>query len=141
MGTASAVETSATVEAASTMKASAAMEPASTVKAIAAVEPASIMKAFPAEATSKVPAIIEVAATVKPRVAVEAVEPRARADKNAAGEVARAVITVRRARVRIISIVAVLAHWGWTVIRRAETDADHDSLCMCVRRCQQANRK
>jgi hypothetical protein len=121
MGTASAVETSATVEAASTME------------------------AFPVEATSKVPAIIEVAATVKPRAAikawsaVEAAEPWAGTDKNTAGKVTRPVVAVRRARVRIISIVAVLAYRGWTDVRRADANAENNSLCMSVRRSHQAN--
>jgi hypothetical protein len=109
---------------------------------VVAVEAASAMKTFPAEATSKVPAIIEVAATVKPRAAVKAwstvetAEPRTGADKNTAGEVTRPVVAIRRARVRIISIVAVPAHWGWTYVGRADANADHDSLCMCVRRRQ-----
>jgi hypothetical protein len=121
------------------------METAPTVKAFAAMNMAATMKAFPVEAISKVPAITEVAATVEPRVAikawsaVKAAEPRAGADKNAAGEVARPVITVRRARVGIVSIVAVLAYRGWTDIGRADSNAENNSLCMSVRRGDQAN--
>jgi hypothetical protein len=144
VGTASSVEASATMETAPTMEASAAVKATSCVATsfVVAMEAASPVKAFPAEATSKVPAFIEVAATVKPRAAikawsaVETVEPRAGADKNTAGEVPCPVVAVRRACVRIISIVAVLAHWGWTEVRRADANADHDSLCMCVRRRQ-----
>ena len=95
-----------------------------------------------------IPAIIEIAATVKPRTAIKipgaaikAVEPWAGADKNASGEVTRPVVAVRRAPVRIISIVTVLAHRGWTYVGRANANADHDSLRMCVRHCHQANPK
>jgi hypothetical protein len=88
------------------------------------------------------PSIIEVAATVKlmlaveGRAAIKAAEPWASADKDAAREVTWPVVTVRRAGVRSISIVAVLAHRGWTNVDWPHSKADHDSLCMCVRRCQ-----
>jgi hypothetical protein len=86
-------------------------------------------------------AIVEVVARVKPRAARKTVEPRAGADKNTAGEVSRPVVAVRRARVRIISIVAILARRGSSNVGRAGTKADHDSLCVRARRCNQANAK
>jgi hypothetical protein len=94
-----------------------------------------------------IPAIIEVATAISPRTAVEArasiktAEPWAGADKNSAGEVIRPVVAVRRARVGGVSIVAVRAHRGRTNVRRANAKADHNSLCVCVRRCYQANAK
>jgi hypothetical protein len=91
--------------------------------------------------------IVEVSATVKLRAAIEAraaiKSPKqwAGADKNTAREVTRPVVTVRRARVRSISVVAVFAHWGWTNVGWPDAEADHNSLGMCVRRCDQANSK
>jgi hypothetical protein len=91
--------------------------------------------------------IVEVAATVKlgaaieTWAAVEAVEPRTGADKNTAREVTRPVVAVRRARVGSISVVAVLAHRGWTKVSRPDSKADYDSLGMRVRRSHQANSK
>src|SRR6266852_7118201 len=81
-----------------------------------------------------VSAIVEVVAAVIPgapveaRAAIIATEPRSGADKHAAGEVTRPV-------------VAVVAHRGWTYIGRADANADHNSFCVCVRRCDQTNPK
>ncbi len=104
-------------------------------------------EAIPIASASEVAmsSIVEVAATVKlraaieTRAAVEAVEPRTGADKNTAREVTRPVVAVRGARVRSISVVAVLAHRGWTNVDWPDSKADHDSLRMCVRRSHQAN--
>jgi hypothetical protein len=68
------------------------------------------------------------------------VEPWPRADKDSAGKPARSVITIWRARVRIISVVAVGANRGRTnVSRHADPHADSDSLCMCEWCATQAN--
>jgi hypothetical protein len=94
-----------------------------------------------------VSSIVEVSAAVKLMGAVEAwaaiksPKPWAGADKNTAREVTRPVVTVRRARVRSISVVAVFAHRGWTNVGWPDAEADHNSLGMCVRRCHQANSK
>jgi hypothetical protein len=112
-----------------------------TASLVAAAEAIAIVSA----SEGAIPAIIEIAATIKPRVAVEAgasikaMEPWAGADKNSAGEITRPVVAVRRARARIIPIVAVRAHRGRTNVRRPNAKADHNSLCVCIRRCHQAN--
>ena len=63
----------------------------------------------------KIPAEITIAG---PEAAVETVEPGASAEKNAAVEVFRAVISVRRASVRVISVVAVRAVGRWADVYR-----------------------
>jgi hypothetical protein len=89
----------------------------------------------------EVPATVKLMPAVEARAAIKAAEPWASADKDAAGEVTWPVVAVRRAVVRSISIVAVLAHRGWTNVDWPHSKADHDPLCMCVRRCHQANSK
>src|ERR1700687_3656601 len=136
-------------EAAATVEASVVMEIASAVVIasfaattfIAAAEPASIAKALAAEATVKAPPIIVVATAIKSGAAIIAAEPRTGADKDSAREVTGPVVPVRRAGVRISCVVAVLAYRGWSCVSRANSNADHDSLRMCVRRCDQANAK
>jgi hypothetical protein len=137
------VSATATVGAASTMKASAPMGAASTVKAFAAmkalsaVEPATFMstmieaaaEAFAIASPSEVSAVIEVVTTVK------AVEPRARAEKYAAREITRSIVAVRRAGVRIIPVITILANWRRPNVCWAAPYTDHDSLCMRVRHC------
>jgi hypothetical protein len=78
---------------------------------------------------------VEAATTVEARATVPApVKPRARSDEDAVGEPTRAVVTVRRARVRVISIVTVLADRSFTDIAGADSNADRNSLCACERR-------
>jgi len=63
------------------------------------------------------------------RMAIEAVEPRARADEDAARKPLRPVVTIRRARVRVVGVVAVGAHRGCAnVSRRAKPDSNEDPL-------------
>jgi hypothetical protein len=88
------------------------------------------------------PAIIKVAAAEEARTPTEAVEPRAGADKKPAGEPLRPVVAVGRACVWVVIIVAVAARRGWANVRRpAESDADHNSLRLCVRCRNQADAK
>jgi len=79
-----------------------------------------------------VPAIT-VAATITGTTVEAAVEPRAGADKQATGEVARAVVSVRRAGVRVIPIVAVSADRSGADIARTDAHADCDALGISVR--------
>jgi len=125
----------------------AAIVPTTEVSSFAIAAFITTAEAIPIASASEVAmsSIVEVAATVKLRAAietwaaVEAVEPRTGADKNTAREVTRPVVAVRGARVRSISVVAVLAHRGWTNVDWPDSKADHDSLRMCVRRNHQAN--
>jgi hypothetical protein len=64
-----------------------------------------------------------------------AVEPRTCADEDTAGEVARAVVSVRRALVRVIPIVAVGANGSWTNVPRSYAYAHNNALGASVR-CQ-----
>lgn len=147
------MEVSAAVEAASTMEISSlvisAFVPTSEISSFATAAPVATTEAIiiVSAAEVAVSAIVEVVAAVIPgapveaRAAIIATEPRSGADKHTAREVTRPVVAVRCARVRIISIVAVVAHRGWTYIGRADANADHNSLCVCVRRCDQTNPK
>jgi hypothetical protein len=82
---------------------------------------------------------VEAASAVKAATA----EPRASADEDAAGEPRRPIVAIRRARVWVISIVAVRAHrrtvHGGGVHRAAYSDAHRKSLCMCEACCEQAD--
>jgi hypothetical protein len=80
----------------------------------------------------------EARATVKARAPIKTVKPRASTDEDTAGEPTGTVVAVRRARVRVISIVAVGAHRGWTNVSWADSNADHNSLCVCERCRNQA---
>jgi hypothetical protein len=83
-----------------------------------------------------------VAASVKARASIETMEPRAGADKYVACKPIRSVVTIRRARVRVIWIVAIGAYGWWTIVgRAADPNADHNPLCVCKRRRTQANAK
>lgn len=66
---------------------------------------------------------------------VASVEPGTGSDEDATGEVARAVVTVRRASVWVVAVVSVRADRSWADVPRADADADCDSLSVSVR-CQ-----
>ena len=82
-----------------------------------------------AGATVEAPTTVEAAASVP-----TSVKPGTRSDKEPTGEPARAVVAVRRARVRVVSIVAVGADRSFTDITGADSDADRHSLCARERR-------
>jgi hypothetical protein len=89
------------------------------------------------ESTTVEPATSE-SATVKPAPkttsAEAAVEPRAGTDEDATGEVARTVVTVRRAGIGVIPIVSVGADRSWPDVARTDAHADCDALSIRVRR-------
>jgi hypothetical protein len=94
-----------TVEAATAVEAAAtAVEATATVEVAAAMEPAPAVEASVIEAATSEAPVIETAAD---EAAMEAVEPRAGADEDAADKVVRAVVTVGCASVRVESVVAV----------------------------------
>jgi hypothetical protein len=147
--TSAAVESAATVESttAAEVRAAAATESASSAagkaaascKATASVEAATEATASePAttvKAASESAAAEEVAATEAPST-----EPGAGTDEDATDEVVRAVVAVRGASVRVISVITVIANRRWAVIAAtviATTDADPDGkLCIGVGRGQ-----
>jgi hypothetical protein len=88
-------------------------EPAASMETFAAVPPALAMPSTSA---------IETAAAVITPSAIESMEPRARANEYAAHEIIRAVVAVRRARVRSIIIVAIYTC-------RGRTDVSWPSIC------------
>jgi hypothetical protein len=125
----------AAVEAATTMGSAATVEltPAaeSTAVEIIAAESAAAAESSAMEVTPTTKIAEPVAAEItiaRPVAAVETVEPGTYADKNAAIEVFGTVITVRRASVWVISVVAVAAVGGRTDVgwRRniARTNSD-----------------
>ena len=143
-----AVEVTAAAEVIAVMSAS--VEAMPTVVEIA-VEAAMIVKIASAfaetvpaivEVSTEETPIIEIATSPKSRASIKTVEPRARADEDAAGKPLRAVVAVRRARVGVVIVVAVGAHRRRAVVSGAAySDADHNSLRLCVRRWNQENAK
>lgn len=131
-----AVETATTTEVATaTMETAAPAEAVSTmIGARTATE-----VAVAAVGWSAISAAVTVAGpAVVARTTVEVVIPRASSDEYPSGEPARAVVTVGRASVRVIPIIAVRADRGGTHILRADSEADDNALGMRVRRNHQA---
>jgi hypothetical protein len=126
---ASAVESTSTVDCATTANCTtAAMEVAATARrntmesGIAAESALRSARSRTAESRSA----MEYGSTV-PAVAVEAMEPRTRADKDPSGKIARAIVAVRSAGVRSEPIVAIGADRSRTDEDRANLNRD---LCM-----------
>ncbi len=94
------------------------------------------IKAVPVPATSAPTRASPTRASVEPTA-----EPRTSADEDAAGEVARAVVTVGRAGVRVIPVVTVSADWSWAKIPRSYAYAHDDALGASVRRESQGSSK
>jgi len=127
---ATAVERVATVDVAAEPAASAeALGP--TMKAFTAPK---ALAAMPAPVTAETIAVTIPAASREAVPAVEAVEPRTRADERAADKVVRAVVAVRRARVWVVAVVTISAGGSRSNISRTwrNPEPDHD-LRMSVR--------
>jgi hypothetical protein len=126
--------TAASVEAAATaVHCAAAESTADCYVRSATTEPANCAASCePGAATSE-----STTATVEPAPestsAESAVEPRASTDEDATGEVARTVITVRSAGIRVIPIVSVGADRSWADIARTDAHTDCDALGISVR--------
>ena len=130
----------------------AAVKPAASVEAAIAVESTSAMKLRGATAVkptayrstsegleSGTPVNSRVtpsrAAPVSGTSVEAAVIPRTSSDEESTVKPARPVISVRRARVWVISIVAVGANGSWPNVARSDTHANHNALGAGVR-CQ-----
>jgi hypothetical protein len=149
-----AVATDAAARVAVEASSAVAMEVASAVEAAPTLEPSIAMNA---------PAVIGVSAIVAAAVVTEVMEsaivedspappawamkPRAGSDEESTGEPLRAIVTIRRARIRVVVIVAVGANRRWTCIHgsgviaavhRANSYSD-GNLCACQRSGNQAN--
>jgi hypothetical protein len=128
--TAAAVSAATTVEAA-TARCAAAVESAANCAVSVEATTATVEAASaPARASRVAWASVEAAA-----------EPRAGTDEQAAGEVARTVVSVWRAGVWVIPIVAVLAYRSWTNVARSDAHAYHNALGAGVRREGQGSSK
>ena len=103
-----------------------------------AVTAASIVAITSVEAVTVVAAPI-ISATVE-AMPIEAMEPGAGADEDAAGEIIRSVVAVRGAGVRIVAVVTVSADW-----RRADGAVHgtysngHANLCVGASRSKKQN--
>jgi hypothetical protein len=78
-----------------------------------------------------------VVATTIETAPVIAVIPRAGANENSTHKIVWPVVAVRRASIRVVSIVAVGAYRSGTVVGRADSNADNHSLRMRRNRCQE----
>src|SRR5580692_6457754 len=142
----SATVATAAVETATTVEAATAAHCAATdcYMSSAATEPATSCAAS-CEPTTSESAAFEAApkaTSAETGTSAEAAaEPWASSDKEAAGEPARTVVTVRRAGVWVISIVAVGANGGRADICWTDADADCDALGASVRRQGQGSSK
>jgi len=128
---------SAVESATSTVKPTAAMEFAATARRDAmesgiAAESA-VKPAWTGTAESR-PA--NEAGSTAPAAAIKAVEPRTRADKDPAGEIARAIVTVRSAGIRSEPIVAIGADRSRADENRANSNRD-----LCMGRARHHNEK
>jgi hypothetical protein len=99
---------------------------ASVEAASAAIEAGSSVKTSSFEITSIAASIVTT--TVVTAAAVKAMEPWASADKDTACEVVRTVVAVRRASVRVVAIVAILADRRCIAVARTDSNADNHSL-------------
>src|SRR5580692_1690454 len=76
--------------------------------------------------------VVAIASPVTPAWPVVAVIPRPCANEDTAREPSRPIVSIRRTRVRIISIVAVRAYWRRTYVARTHADANcHLGLRKC----------
>jgi hypothetical protein len=119
--TATAVETTgATAETATAVEAASAAPEAAAIEATATAETAS--------ATSKSRPVREAApteaATVEFTTSIETMEPRASPDEESVYKPIGAVVAVRRARIRVIAVVAVCASRTWTQIDRTNSNCN-----------------
>jgi hypothetical protein len=78
---------------------------------------------------------------VEPMWSVETMKPRARANEYPSSKPIRAIVSVRRAGIRVISIVAVRADRRGThvPVSRPDSHADYHSLRIRVRSAKHAN--
>jgi len=118
----------------------AAMSAATTVEAATAANRAAVESTADCAASREAGTATSESATVIPapaptRTSVEAaVEPRARADEDSTGEVARTIVSVRRAVIRVIPIVSVGADRSRADVPRTDADANGNALSIGVRR-------
>jgi hypothetical protein len=88
--------------------------------------------------TAMIPIATAIVTAAIIRMTVESMEPRAGADEYSVREVVRAPISIGRASVRSIRVVAVGAHWRRPNRDANRTDADSHSY---LRACNRAHRK
>jgi hypothetical protein len=133
--------TGASVEPFAAMEATITAPEATTVEttmleAFAPSETAVVIEITPIVAPSVVPTSI-ITTTMEARTSVEAMKPRAGANENSTYKIVWPVVAVRRASIRVISIVAVGAHRSRPVVGRANSNADNHSLSVRRRCCHE----
>jgi hypothetical protein len=147
------METAATVYRCSAVESAATMHGRSTVEITAAVKAFSAAEASDRSTLETAPAtevtiVVEIppAAVIEVATAPESgapMEPRPRADEDSAVEPLRPVVSIRSAGVRSIWIISVSANRSTHDHRprRADSNSNHDSLCMRERRSKQDHSK
>jgi hypothetical protein len=119
----------ATLKSATTVKTSAAVEALVPVELTTTMPSAfateSVTVSMPTTTIVLAPSSVEAATTI------EAMEPRTRANKHATGKIVRAVVSVRRACVGGISIVAIRADWSRANVGRAKLNCNLRIGCPC----------
>jgi hypothetical protein len=120
--------TATTVEASTTVEPSTSIEAAATPEALMIESAASETVVVPGTSAEAAPAPAIVIPVATPAAAIPAVIPRARADEHAIDKPLGAVVAVRRARVRVIIIIAVGAYRCPAIVGRAHTYAYKHSL-------------
>jgi len=124
-----------TVEAATATNcaaAEAAADCAATSEARTATSESTSVKATTCESTTAVAGAKTTSAPAGASIE-SAAEPRAGSDEQAAGEVARTVVSVRCAGVGVIPVVSVGADRSWTYISRANAHAHCETLSISAR--------
>jgi hypothetical protein len=115
-----------------------------TASETAAVKTPAATETRPAVVAASIIATTVVAPAIEPATiatAIEAMEPRAGADKHAAHEVVRAPVSIRRASIGVIRVVTPVTDRCGTDVSRADSHADNDLRVRRSCRCKHANRK
>ena len=137
MASATAVETAATVTSATTVEAATATDCASSMEAIAAVKFITAAESATESFITAEPAMTPIAAAAIKTMSivtttVEAMEPRAGADEYSVHEVVRSPVSVGRASVWGVRVVAVSAYRRGPYVTGTNSDADsHAHLRAC----------
>jgi hypothetical protein len=122
--------TASTVESSTAMEATtAAVEPSSTIKSATALktlagESSASKTVTVPPAPAEAPAAVKPAA-VKARASIKSVKPWARTDEYAIREPIRAIVAIRSARVRVITIVAVGTYRRRAIVTRTIVSRTH----------------
>ena len=133
----------ASAKPAATMETASAVETTVAASEAAAVKTPAATETRPTVVTASIATTV-VAPAIEPTTVattIEAMEPRAGADKHAAHEVVRAPVSIRRASVRVIRVVTPVTHRRGTDVSGADSHAHNDLRVRRSGRCKHANCK